>query len=430
MAARDPLGGSVSITGQLSRLLRGRTAQNLLALYGVQFANYLLPLVMLPYLARVLGPDGFGMLAIGQSLAQYLSLVVEYGYSLSGTREVAQHRNDPNRLARILSGVLGARLFLSLIVVLIAFSLGMWVPVLREHPLLLWSGVFWAIALGFSPIWYFQGRERLRLVAILEVLAKALGVIFIFLVVREPADAYKVLLVQGWFAALASAIAWRWAWQEVGFLWPDFSMITTSVHAGWRIFFATAFISFYTSANSFILGLFVPPQQVGFFAGADKLIRAFLSLLQPLIRVYLPKFSHLVEHDPLAARSLFKRNTLLLLFLGVGGTIAVWVSAPFAVKLFLGHAYEPSVQIMYVLGLIILPVSLASVWGTQWMIANKLDRELTKVYIAAGLINLILALVLIPRMGSMGLAAGVVVAEVLGASAMWLVLIRRRLWFM
>jgi len=60
----------VSLAARVSQVLKGRTAQNLLALYGVQFANYLLPLLTLPYLARVLGPSGFGVLAVGQSLAQ------------------------------------------------------------------------------------------------------------------------------------------------------------------------------------------------------------------------------------------------------------------------------------------------------------------------------------------------------------------------
>lgn len=414
---------------KLSQVFRGHTAQNLLALYGVQFANYLLPLITLPYLARVLGPEGFGILAIVQSLAQYFSMVVEYGFTLSATREVARHRNDKKRLAEVLSGVLGARLLLSLGVVVVALLLSRLVPVLRDHEILLWTGTFWAVMSGMSPIWYFQGLERLRSVALLEVLAKALGVIGIFALVREPEDTYKVLLIQGLATGLATVIAWRWTWREVGFIWPSYYATIESFRSGWRIFFAVTFVSSYTSANSFILGLFVSPQQVGFFAGAEKLTRAVLSLLQPLIRVYLPKFSHLVEHNLDSARLLLKRNTLIMLCMGVAGVIAFWVVAPFAVGIFLGNGYEQSVQIMYVLSFIILPVSLASIWGTQWMIANRLDHELTNIYIGAGIVNLVFASVLIPKIGSIGLAVGVVMAEVFGAITMWQVLKRRGLWF-
>lgn len=410
--------------------LRSKTAQNLLFLYGVTAANYVFPLLTLPFLARTLGPEGFGVLAIVQSLAQYLSLLVEYGFTLSATREVARYRDNKKHLAEILGGVLGARFLLSLGVIVLAMLLSQVVPVLRDHAVLLWAGVFWAVMLGMSPIWYFQGQERLRSVALLEALTKSLGVIGIFAFVREPEDAYKVLLAQGLATALATFVAWRWAWLEVGFIWPKLSVVRNAFDTGWRIFFAGAFISLYTSANSFILGLFVSPQQVGFFAGADRLTRAALSLLQPSIRVYLPKFSHLVEYDPNAARALFRRNTLLSLFFGVVGVIVLWFTAPVIVRLFLGDGYESSVKIMYILGLIILPVSLASVWGTQWMLANKLDRELTYIYIGAGLLNVVLAFALIPKMGSIGLAFGVVAAEVFGVNMMWLVLKRRNLWFM
>lgn len=410
--------------------LRSKTAQNLLFLYGVTAANYIFPLLTLPFLARTLGPEGFGVLAIVQSLAQYLSLLVEYGFTLSATREVARYRDNKKHLAEILGGVLGARFLLSLGVVVLAMLLSQVVLVLRDHAILLWAGVFWAIMLGMSPIWYFQGQERLRSVSLLELLTKSLAVIGIFAFVREPEDAYKVLLAQALATTLATVIGWRWAWLEVGFMWPKLSSVTYSFYAGWRIFFAGAFISLYTSANSFILGLFVSPQQVGFFAGADRLTRAALSLLQPLIRVYLPKLSHLVEYDPNAARALFRRNTLFSLFFGLGGVFALWFTAPAVVGLFLGDSYEPSVKIMYILGLIILPVSLASVWGTQWMLANKLDRELTNIYIGAGLLNVVLAFALIPKMGSIGLAFGVVAAEVFGVSMMWLVLKRQNLWFM
>ncbi|MFX9912081.1 oligosaccharide flippase family protein, partial [Acinetobacter baumannii] len=78
-------------------LLRHGLVQNVLALYGVQIANYLFPLITVPYLARVLGPKGWGMVAFAQAFGQYLMLVVEYGFSLSATREVARSRDSLER---------------------------------------------------------------------------------------------------------------------------------------------------------------------------------------------------------------------------------------------------------------------------------------------------------------------------------------------
>ena len=408
--------------------LGSKTGQNLLAMYGVQVANYVLPLLTLPYLARVLGPEKFGTLAIVQSLAQYFFVLIEYGFSLTATRDVARFRDDKARLVEIVSGVLGTRFLMSVGVFVLAILLSQIVGVLQNNAALLWAGVFWAIVQGMNPIWYFQGHERMRKISALEILTKLLGFLGILTFVKHPDDVYKVLLIQGLASALVLILSWRWILSEVGYIWPNYHRTKIYMQSGWSIFASSMFVNLYTSANNFILGVFVPPQQVAYFAGAEKITRAVISLLQPLIRIFLSRFSYLVEKDLKAALALLEKNTLLFLVIGVIGTISVWIAAPLAVKLLLGKGYEPSVAIMYILSLIIIPVSLASVWGTQWMIANGLDRLLLRIYMSAGLLNIFLAFVLVPKMGSIGLAVGVVVVEVFGASMMWFALQRRGMW--
>jgi hypothetical protein len=77
-----------------------RIIQNASALYGAKIANYLLPLVMVPYLARVLGPEAWGVILFVQAIGMYLMLVVEYSFDLSATRQVARNQDNPALLAR------------------------------------------------------------------------------------------------------------------------------------------------------------------------------------------------------------------------------------------------------------------------------------------------------------------------------------------
>ncbi len=112
-------------------LLRSPTLRNLLYLYAVQAANYLFPLITLPYLARVLGPEGFGKLALAQALALYLYAFLEYGYQFTATREVARNREDRAELGKIAAGVLHARLLLLLPLLPLGFGLGWAIPPLR-----------------------------------------------------------------------------------------------------------------------------------------------------------------------------------------------------------------------------------------------------------------------------------------------------------
>jgi PST family polysaccharide transporter len=102
--------------------LTGRFARQVGALYLLQIANYIIPLVLLPYLTRVLEPERFGLVSFAQGLMFLFALLVNYGFSLSGTRAVALARADPERFSRVAADIWGAKLALlaAALVVLVA----------------------------------------------------------------------------------------------------------------------------------------------------------------------------------------------------------------------------------------------------------------------------------------------------------------------
>src|ERR1700682_1580509 len=117
---------------QLSVFFRHALVQNALSLYGVQIASYIVPLITIPYLARVLGATGWGLVAFAQAFGSWVALIGEYGFSLSGTREVARHRDNPERLTNIVAGILGAKTLLAAASIVVALLVRWWVPVFRE----------------------------------------------------------------------------------------------------------------------------------------------------------------------------------------------------------------------------------------------------------------------------------------------------------
>src|ERR1700689_2122407 len=84
-------------------------SQNVLALYGVQVGRKLIPLVSIPYLARVLGPAGWGTVAFIAAMAELLVICIEFGFNISATREVARNRDNPRACGKVMAGVLGAQ---------------------------------------------------------------------------------------------------------------------------------------------------------------------------------------------------------------------------------------------------------------------------------------------------------------------------------
>lgn len=414
---------------RISKLIRHNLVQNAISLSGVQIASYVIPLVTIPYLARVLGAAGWGLVAFAQAFGSYLALVGEYGFALSGTREIARHRGDLGRLTEVVAGVLGAKVLLAGGSVGVGF-LALWlVPVFHHHPLLLWCSVFWAVAQAFSMMWFFLGLEQVRLAAWLDIAAKAVSTIAIFFVVRHPGDEWRVLALQGLGFFLSFVVCTWLAYRTVPFQLPSWRSTSESIRMGWTMFLYRSSVSLYTAGNAFILGLFVAPNFVGYYAGAEKIGKALVSLLNPITQTLYPRLSYLVHKNIGRAASLLK---VILVAMGVGGAIAgacVFYGAPVLVRVILGAGFGPSEPVLRIFAWLPLVIGVGAVFGVYWMLPLGMDRAFNIVIASAGVLNLVLATLLAPKAGPVGMAWAVMVSEVCVTVSMAIYLMSRGVAF-
>jgi polysaccharide transporter, PST family len=393
-------------------LRRNPLFQNAIALYAVQLAGYVVPLVTVPFLARVLRPDGFGLLALAQSFALWLSILLEYGFNLSASRAIASHRDNPIRVAETAAGVLGAKGVLLVVVTVIAAVAAPVVPALRQHPeYLLWA-FLQTLAWGFTPFWYFQGTERVVRLAVIEVGARGLATAAIFLVVRTAGDGWKVLALQASAGLVSTITLLIWLYHEVPWRWPGRSHALAALKEGWGMFVFRGAHGLYTTMNVLVLGLFAPTRAVGFYGGAERIARAVLNLLAPLSQTLYPRISHLVTRDPRKAAGMARFALALIGGAGLilGGILAL--TAPLGVRILLGPGYEASIPLLRGLALLIPLNGASSALAMHWLFPVGMERAVTAVVLAGGLVNVALAVVLAPRFAETGMVAAVVVAEV------------------
>lgn len=409
-----------------ARLRRHPVVRNALSLYMVQFAEYLLPMLTVPYLSRVLGPGPWGVVIYAQSFAGWLGLLLEYGFNLSATRRLARLGGGADQAqarAEVLEEVFGASLLLIFFGLLAAGVCAFAVPLFRDRPDVLLLGAAIAIATGVRPFWYFQGLEILGPISRLNLAGRVFTTGGVFLLIHSPADANLVL----WLQLASSLVILFWSvalmYRREIFRRPNRRSAWAGLRQGWSLFVTRSAISLYTVANTFVLGWFVPPSEVTMFGGPERLNRAALAVLNPLLGALYPRIANLAAGDQRQAARAAARAFQMIGGLGLAVGIGLMVFAPLLIRL-LGPGYEPAVDVFRVLSLLAPLIAVNSMLGAQWMIPLGMERAVNRVILFAGALNILLAVLLAHRYGAIGMAWCAVTAEAIVLGGLFLMLLR------
>lgn len=106
--------------------------RNALWQYGIQIVKYLLPLIVIPYLTRVLEPEGYAVYAYVVSFMTFVQVFVEYGFNLSGTRQIVEAKTAHQKNL-ITGSIMQARLLLTLFALLVVVPVALAIPLTRDN---------------------------------------------------------------------------------------------------------------------------------------------------------------------------------------------------------------------------------------------------------------------------------------------------------
>jgi polysaccharide transporter, PST family len=397
--------------------LPGLVIKNVVAGYGVQIGRKLIPLASIPYLARVLGPNGWGQVAFVTSLAELIVILVEFGFTLSATRSIAHHRDDARERGRITIGVLCAQSMLAAIGVTFAVIASRFIPLLRQNPALLTAGLIYAVAQGMVPIWYFQGTERIRLGAAIEVCAKTAGLAALFLFVKGPQDAWRALAIQALSPAASVAIGLRLACANISWR-PEWEMVRAVMIEGWHMFVFRSAESIYGVANAFVLGLFAPATMVGYFASAEKVSKATAGLANPIRESLYPRINGEIHRDRAEARRLALIGVGSMVAVGLFFSLVLFFFAQPIVTMLMGGSFEPAVMVLRILSPLPLMLSITYSCGQLCLLPLRKDRTVLRVVVCAAVVNLVGSFTLGPRWAHTGMAVTVLISESVVASSL------------
>lgn len=390
-----------------------RLISNFFSLSSVEVANYIFPLITLPYLVRVLGPEKFGLIAFASAFVQYFVLITDYGFNLSATRNISIHRNDIEKISRIFSSVILIKFCLMLLSFVILSALVFSIPKFRADWVLYYCCFGFVIGNILFPIWLFQGMERMKFIALLNFIAKTIFLAAIFVFVKKQADYFYVPLLAAIGGIVAGVLSIGIAVKRFRVHLKPVSVadVTHEFKEGWHIFISTTAISLYTTSNTVILGLLTNNMIVGYYSAAERIIRSSQRLLNPISQTIYPHISKLVTDSRERSVHFIKKA---LLIIGGGSfaiSLSIFVLSGPIVRILLGTQFTESNIVLRILAFLPFIIALSNIFGIQTMITFNMKEAFSKILIAAGFINIPLTLILVPFFKHIGLAVAVLTTE-------------------
>ena len=391
-----------------------RVIDNFLALSVVQFANYLAPLITVPYLVRVLGPEKFGIVAFANALIVYLTALSDYGFRLSATRRVSVLREDRQRRSDVFSAVLTIKFGLMILGLVLLIVLLLLVPKFRAERTVYLFAFGSVVGNVFFLDWFFQGMERMKYITWLTLISRTLFVVAVFVSVREQADYVYVPLFHS-LGIVAVGLASLWvvhARFDTRFSFPGLVAIREELREGWHVFLSVATANIYTSGIPLILGLFASYTSVGYYTAAEKIVQAGTSVLEPFTRAIYPHLSRLSSESKDAALILIHRIARVIGPFTFLVSLGVALLAPWIVSIILGRQYAESIPVIRILAFLFFAKGLGHLFLLQTMLNFHHDREVFRIVLAAALSCVVSSLVLIPLWFHRGAAVAALVPEI------------------
>ena len=382
-----------------------KNGKTVFANYGylslLQIAGYVFPLITMPYLARVIGADGFGKIAFASAIVVWIQTISDWGFNLTATRDVAQNRNDKEKVSRIFSNVLWARCILTILSGLILLFVVLVVPYLRENADIIFVTFLLVPGYILFPEWFFQAIERMKYTTIFNLIIKLIFTIsvFIFIHKREDYLIQPLLTTIGYLLCGIGAlylILKKWGYTLYK---PELTEILETIRNSADVFINNLMPNLYNRFSVMLLGFFCGSTANGVYDGGNKFPTIFYNFQSVLSRAFYPFLARRPDKH-----SFYAKLNIGSALIGAVFLIAI---SPLVIKIMLGDEFEKSVIVMQILSFSVVFLAMSYTYGTNYLIINHKEKPLRNLTFVSSIVGMCVSIPLVYYFSYIGAAVTV-----------------------
>ncbi len=325
------------------------------------------PLISSIYLIRNLELNEFGYIAFATALAGYFVIFCDFGYNFSATKKIAINKDDADVLSTIISTTLMAKLFLTLLGLVVSFVVIYLMKIDDDLKLLYLS--FYLIVLGQAllPAWAYQGLQDFGFFSSLVGSTKIMLALLTVYFVKDKNTLYLYPLINGigliiigiYFSVLL------YIKYSLEFKISNLREIFLSLKESAPLFLANVSSSVYTISITVFLGLSHAIDAVAIYTAADKIIQALKGIYQPISQALYPLCSKKFSENIFEGLKFIKIVGFPSVLTMLGFGILMFVLAEDVVLILYGTSYQESIIALKVMSMVPFLISLSNIFGVQ-----------------------------------------------------------------
>ena len=384
-----------------------------------QLVIIVLPLVIAPYLTRVVGEVNLGYYAFTFSIAYYFVVFANLGIGKHGQRIIATRREDPIALRKAFWSLFSVHSFVSLISLFLFLLLCFFA---REVKILYFIQSIYVLSALFDITWFFYGMENFKSVVIKNLILKVLESVLIFLFVKSASDIHVYTLIMAGSSLVGYVVLFP---QAIRWVKPiRFSKEDVREHVKPLLILSVAVISssMYTIFDKTLLGLMSSKENVAFYEYSNKIINIPKSIITVIGTVLFPKAcASFANGDKAGMTKYFRYGIIFTYFLGFASLFGLLSVSNLFATLYFGDNFSICGDVMKIMCPVVLIISLSDIVKMQFLIPMNKDKQYIVISIIAAIINVCLSIALIPLIDIYGAIVATIISEVFNMVALLVV---------
>ncbi len=393
-----------------SKYLRHKVLiQNFSFMSILQFSQIFFPLIIYPYLIRVLGKETYGIIAFSNAIIAYLLILINFGFNISEIHEISINREDKNKLSEVISSVLILRSLLAISSFIILAFMVIAIPALSVHKWLYFAYFGLLLDGALNPSFYFQGIEKMKFITYITVSSSLL---FLILTIFFVTDSSKYILVPlftsfGMLLGTLIGLYIVFVKDKIYFSVPPLKILKKHFKDSVPFFSSRASVAIMEKANYILIGSFIGYQEVSYYDLAVKLVRVMKVPYNIFNQVLFPNISRTKNI------SLVLKTLRMLIFVYVLGYFSLFIFGEPLIKLLGGIELLPAKYLLYLLGVTAITDLVSTFMGAPLLLATGHKKEYN-MSIIFGSLSYLLQVIILYALNWIGLYQLVAVSIISG----------------